>query len=713
MRRKLKIAQLLLAAAFLLLACQISGVATPPVSSTQGTGPTAQATDSGAPVSGPASSAATPVPPNTYVSEENGVSVQYPQGWRNQPPDSGSSELADFVSPDSSVQTALYMLDAEDGDTPESAARQLNAEVLTGLTNIVTVSDAAFPFADGTQGWMIVSTAELDQGQELKIGVTIGLRGARVYLLLTFGLTDAYDYFEADINELAATMRLMSPVVEGVGRESALFLSGGESTNPREYDPATTHGSGDKMIFSGLVSFDPNLNLVPEIAESWDISSDGTVYTFHLRANAKFHDGRVVTAQDFIYSWERAADPDLGSDTVLTYLGDIIGVKEMNEGTAASISGLKAIDERTLQVTIDAPKLYFPLKLTYPTAFVVDKKNVASGEEWYRKPNGTGPYKLIRWDSFSMMIYEANPDFYLGEPAIKTIVVQIYSGIGIRLYESDEIDITGVSNYNVPRVLDPNDPLHADMHSVVDLCTSYITFDVTQPPFDDPKVRQAFTMAFDRQKYLDVVYQGVGLPALGLYPPALPGFNPDLEGLPYDPAQARQLLAESKYGGAAGLPPIIFTDAGIGNDAGPGAAAMAQMWEQNLGVTITIENLDPNNYSDLLYSGQHGQLFDYGWCADYPDPENFADALFHTGASQNLGNYSNPALDAILDQARAEQDVTKRIQLYQQAEQMIVQDAPALFTVHSISYVLVKPYVKGYVLTPIDIPLERYLSIKH
>jgi oligopeptide transport system substrate-binding protein len=712
MKRTLKIAQLLLVAAFTLLACQITGVATPSVSNTQAAGPTAQAVTVTAPASAPTSSAATPVPPNTYVNEENGVSIQHPRGWIVKNPDSGSSELMDFLSPDSSVQSALYVMGAESNDTPESAAKQLNTEVLTGLTNIVTISDAAFPFADGTQGWMIVSTADLDQGRQIKVGVTIGLHGARTYMLLTFGLTDAYDYYEADINELSAGMKFMSPVVAGVARESALFLTGGESTNPREYDPATTHSSGDKLVFSGLVSFDPNLNLVPEIAESWDISPDGTVYTFHLRANAKFHDGRAVTAQDFIYSWERAADPATNSDTVLTYLGDIVGVKEMHEGKASFISGLKATDDRTLQVTIDAPKLYFPLKLTYPTAFVLDKKNVESGEEWYRKPNGTGPYKLTRWDSFQIMIYEANPDFYLGEPSIKTVVIQLYSGIGIRLYESGEIDMTGISTYDVPRALDPNDPLHADMHSAVDLCTSYIVFDVTKPPFDDPKVRQAFTMAFDRQKYLDVVYNGIGLPAVGLYPPALPGSSPDLKGLPYDPEQARKLLAGSKYGGAAGLPPIVFTDGGIGNDAGASAAAMAQMWQQNLGVTITIENLDPNNYSDLLYSGQHGQLFDYGWCADYPDPENFADALFHTGASQNLGNYSNPALDAILDQARTEQDVTKRIQLYQQAEQMIVEDAPALFTVHGISYVLVKPYVKGYVLTPIDVPLERYLSIE-
>jgi oligopeptide transport system substrate-binding protein len=112
-----------------------------------------------------------------------------------------------------------------------------------------------------------------------------------------------------------------------------------------------------------------------------------------------------------------------------------------------------------------------------------------------------------------------------------------------------------------------------------------------------------------------------------------------------------------------------------------------------------------------VYAGRHGQLFGYGWCADYPDPENFADTLFHTGSQQNQGNYSNPELDALLEQARTEQDVSRRIQLYQQAEQIIVNDAPALFTVHSMSYVLVKPYIQGYVLTTIDVPLERYLWI--
>jgi oligopeptide transport system substrate-binding protein len=491
--------------------------------------------------------------------------------------------------------------------------------------------------------------------------------------------------------------------------DQALVLEGGETSNPREYDPATTHGAGDKLAYSGLVAFDPRLQLIPDLAGDWAISPDGTVYTFHLRPNAKFHNGRTVTSQDVIYSWERAAAPETNSGTVLTYMGDIVGVKEMHSGAASHISGLKALDDHTLQVTIDAPKPYFLLKLTFPTAFVVDKANVTSGPDWYRQPNGTGPYKLIQWTKNKQIVYQANPDFYLGRPGLPYIVFNLFAGDGTALYETGDVDITGVSLYSVDRFLDPTEPLHSELYTGVGLCTGYIVFDTTKPPFDDLKVRQAFTMAFDRQKYIDVLMHGHALPALGLYPPGLPGFNVALKGLSYDPTMARQLLAGSKYGGPAGLPVIVYTDAGFGSVASPDAAALAQMWKQNLGVTITIENIEPNFYSDEIDSGHHGQLLGYGWCADYPDPENFADALFHSGTEQNFGGYSNPELDKLLEAARIEQDVNKRIGMYQQAEQMIVDDAPVLFTVYSLSYVLVKPYVKGYVDTPIDISLERYL----
>ena len=498
----------------------------------------------------------------------------------------------------------------------------------------------------------------------------------------------------------------------GIPLDQAIVYNGGESANLRDYDPATTYSSGDKLVFSGLVSLDPHLNLAPDLAETWEVSADGTVYTFHIRANAKFHDGRDVTAQDVVFSWERAASPDLASDTVLTYLGDIVGVREMVNGEADSISGLKVIDEKTLQVTIDAPKPYFIMKLTFPTAFIVDENNVSAGEEWVFQPNGTGPYKLTEWRSYEYILYEANQDFYLGAPSIPYVVVKLYAGDDVRLFETGEVDVASVSLYSAERMLDPTEPLNANLVTGVDLCTSYVVFDTTRPPFDDVNVRKAFSMAFDRQRYIDVLYRGLALPAEGIYPPGLPGFSYDLEGLPYDPAQARELLRQSKYGGTEGLPEIVYTNAGVGSYVGSNVAALAEMWEQNLGVTIKVENIDYNFYYEQVFSGNHGQIFDGGWCADYPDPENFADVLFHSGSSQNHGDYSNSELDTLLEAARIERDVTKRIEMYQQAERMIVDEAPVLFTVHSLSFQLVQPYVKGFIYTPISIPQERYMWLE-
>lgn len=498
----------------------------------------------------------------------------------------------------------------------------------------------------------------------------------------------------------------------GVPLDQAIVYSGGESANLRDYDPATTYSAGDKLVFSGLVSLDTNLNIRPDLAETWEVSADGTVYTFHIHPDAKFHDGRDVTAQDVVFSWERAASPELQSDTVLTYMGDIVGVREKYFGEADSISGLKVIDEKTLQVTIDAPKPYFLMKLTFPTSYIVDEDNVSIGEEWVRQPNGTGPYKLREWKSYEYIVYEANRDFYLGAPSIPYVVYKLYAGDDVRLFETGEVDLAGVGLYDVERMLDPNEPLNRNLVSGVNLCTNYVTFDATKPPFDDVNVRKAFSMAFDRQRYIDVLYQGLVLPAVGLYPPGLPGFDYGLEGLPFDPEGARELLEQSKYGGPEGLPEIVYTNSGVGSYVGGNVAALAEMWEEYLGVTIKVENLDYNFYYEQIFSGNHGQIFDGGWCADYPDPENFADVLFHSGVPQNHGGYSNPELDALLESARVEPDVTRRIEMYQQAERIIVDDAPVLFLTHSLSYQLVQPYVKGFVYTPISISLERYMWLE-
>jgi len=186
--------------------------------------------------------------------------------------------------------------------------------------------------------------------------------------------------------------------------------------DPYTLDPAVSGEMASHeyilQIFSGLVRLDDNLEPAPDIASSWQTSDDGKTYTFYLRDDARFHGGREVTASDFKYSWQRACDPATGSQTAATYLGDIVGVKEMLAGKSQEISGVKVVDDYTLQVTIDAPKAYFLSKLTYPTAFVVDRANVESVRGWWRQPNGTGPFKLKQWDEGNRLVLERNELFY-------------------------------------------------------------------------------------------------------------------------------------------------------------------------------------------------------------------------------------------------------------------------------------------------------------
>ena len=178
--------------------------------------------------------------------------------------------------------------------------------------------------------------------------------------------------------------------------------TGGELTllraAPSTLDPAvcgdSTSASYIVEIFSGLVTLDNDLNVIGDIAEDWEVSADGMTYIFHLRQDVKFHNGRVVNASDFKYSIERAADPATGSPVAEAYLGDIVGVKEKLAGEADEVSGVSVIDDSTLEITIDAPKAYFLAKLVHPTAFVVDSDNVEPGDDWWRRPNGTGPFSL-------------------------------------------------------------------------------------------------------------------------------------------------------------------------------------------------------------------------------------------------------------------------------------------------------------------------------
>jgi oligopeptide transport system substrate-binding protein len=236
---------------------------------------------------------------------------------------------------------------------------------------------------------------------------------------------------------------------------------------------------------------------------------------------------------------------------------------------------------------------------------------------------------------------------------------------------------------------------------------------VDKPPFDDEKVRQAFNLALDKRRMVKLVFQDTVPVANGIVPPTMPGYqNPDLSDYEYDPERALALIAESSYGDVSELPDITLHVSGAGGAVGPIVEAIVESYKANLGVEIAVEQTPwPQFLEGLNEPDPPYQMYQLGWIADYPDPQNFLEILFHTESAQNHGGYSNLEVDTLLDQARGTPDVEERLGLYQQAEQMILDDAAWIPLYFGVENWLVKPYVQGFQIPPIKIPKLQYISI--
>ncbi|MCL6429678.1 MAG: peptide ABC transporter substrate-binding protein [Anaerolineae bacterium] len=501
---------------------------------------------------------------------------------------------------------------------------------------------------------------------------------------------------------------------EFAGRASS--LTGGEATPARAasatagelrlaegppvtLDPALVQDAQSAVyvveIFGGLVTLDENLEVAPDLADTWEVSEDGRTYTFHLRADARFQSGRPVTAADVEFSLTRACSPELRSSAAASYLNDIEGARAVMQGEASAISGVRVLDERTVALTIDAPKAYFLAKLTYPAAFVVDRENVAEGESWTERPNGTGPFRLVEWTD-EKIVLERNASYHRGAPQLARVTFVLSGGDPLTMYENNELDIVQVGLGAIDRVLDPSNPLNRELSIIPRLDVQYLAMNPEVPPFDDVLVRRAFARAIDRERLAEVVLRGMVDPAEGILPPGIPGYRPEFKGLGFDPEQARELLRQSRYGDASNLPEIVLYTSGEGGSLSPTVQAIVAMLNTNLGVEVTVEQTAWNRFLMDLNERRYG-FYITGWIADYPDPQNFLDILFHSQSPDNHSAYANPEVDQLLEQARVELDREKRLELYQQAETLIVQDAAWVPLWHGRDYVLTKPYVRGAV----------------
>ena len=466
-------------------------------------------------------------------------------------------------------------------------------------------------------------------------------------------------------------------------------------------------------VFGGLVTIDRQLEIVGDLAKDWDISNGGKTYTFHLREDAKFHDGRPVTAQDFEWSLDRIADPATEATLADTFLGDIVGWDDKVQGRATTLEGVRVIDDHTLSITIDAPKAYFLAKLTYPAAFVLDRNNVEGNPDWIRKPNGTGPFRLSEYEPGEVIRLTGNEFYHLGPPKLGEVKFILSGGDSLLMYENDEIHVTGVGLLNLESVLDPSNPLSQEvLQAPPSFNVTYVGMNASEPPFDDPKVRQALNYAVDKETLARLLLQDLVVPAKGILPPRFPGFNPDLTGYDYEPEKAQQLVADSKYGDNMDeFPRITMTLPGsFGAPVSPVMEAIIQGWQETLGIEIEILQTEWAIFLQDLNQARFQMFGGMGWVADYLDPHTFLDTQFHSESSNNHSKYANLEVDRLLEAARTEQDETARFEIYHEVEEMILDDAPWVPLWHGDSgYALLKPNVNDYFLFPLIIPRFRYV----
>jgi oligopeptide transport system substrate-binding protein len=463
---------------------------------------------------------------------------------------------------------------------------------------------------------------------------------------------------------------------------------------PLTLDPALV---GDSVswsyliqIHSGLVRLDENLAVVPDLAERWDVSPDGTTYTFTLREQAKFHSGRQVTADDFVYAIDRALDPATGSTTAKSYLGDIVD--------------RRAIDPRTLEIRLDAPKSYFLAKLTHPVAYPLDRANVESEERWFERPNGSGPFRLSSWEHETKLTLLRFNDYWAGPAKVRQIEFDFSPLPGIVLYERGDVDVTEVDIGSLDRVAEPRNPLSRDLVVAPLLSTWYVGMNAQTPPFDDPLVRRAFAHATDRDRLVRVFYRETRTAARSILPPGLPGYDPEVQAPPLDVPRARQLLAQSRYAGR--MPEVVLS---VGTGSASTGEAIAEMYARNLGVDVGVREWG-DEFSSMLERRQV-QMFLSGWIADYPHPENFLDILFHSRSNGNYGGFASPQLDRLLESARVERDEARRAEAYLHAERLILDEAAAVPIHHETVRALVRPWVKGLVWTPLGILSYREVEV--
>ncbi|MBM4461068.1 MAG: peptide ABC transporter substrate-binding protein [Chloroflexi bacterium] len=501
-----------------------------------------------------------------------------------------------------------------------------------------------------------------------------------------------------------------------------------------------------QMIYEGLTKLNEKLETVAASAEKWEYNKDASELTFTLKKDLKYSDGSPLNAARFKFSIMRNINPATeGEYAQIT--DEIKGAPEWRAGKddAAKAAGQKMLDTEGITIfkadgkTPCAAKLtdaykeadcsVLKLKFAYPTdyddkalagkprpapyfhtvmslwvTYPAKEENIIAGKDiWWttaRYQIGNGPFILKSIEPYVKAVFTPNPN-YAGDKAKIDFEYSyiVDSAVAFNAYKNNEFDVVGLAAEDYQVVM-ADATLKQEAKIYPGSCTFAVMFHQLKEPFTDPKVRQAFAQAFDRATWVKDVLRGLGAPTLTWIPPGYPGYDANEKRWGFDVAAAKKALSESKYGSVDKLPPIklTFSDSPRNRTRYEWLAAE---WKKHLGVNVTLDPVESTTYTALTKDIKTAPLaFILGWCADYPDPQNWLSVYWKTGAFGERIGYSNKELDKLMDQADAEPDAKKRMDLYAQAQKMLTDGVPVAFAWNNVNTYMVKPWVTGYKTYP-------------
>jgi len=505
----------------------------------------------------------------------------------------------------------------------------------------------------------------------------------------------------AGLVALSGAAGLSAPVAcSGPGvPDRRTLIDSRDNYDPRSLDPALSTdvptGRAVSYVFDGLTRFTPKAAVVPDLATSWELASDGITYTFHLRDGVRFHDGTSFSASDVRHSWERVLDPATKGGRGWP-LYPIRGAQEFAAGKAPSISGLKVVDDSTIQITLTEPFAIFPKMLAMPATAIVPK---VTPPDFGEHPIGTGPWKFVAWHHDDYLLFARNMQYHDGAPLADSLEARIIPELSTAEaeFQAGNVDVLQVPAQESPS-WESNEETRPLLQSAPSLRLIYGAINTTRGPLRDVRVRQAINLAVDRGMILRRLMGGRGTLAAGVIPPSLDGFNPSLAAYPYDTARARALLKDAGY--PNGIDLELWTSQ---SEQFPRIAQTIQAYLAQVGIRVKIVQRDASSMREAARNGKTDIALK-DWYADYPDAENFLYPLLHSnnrGVGGNVSFFSNATFDSVVSRARREPDDQKRFALYREADSLAHEQAPMLFMFFYTELYAVQPWLKGFTVPSI------------